>query len=102
MPRLFAVAVVLLLASLLSAQSPSTVNPPPPQTARQALIEMFFGQGSNHLEKHLPDVTRKTFERMDSGNGQNLLNEFSMMATQTKARGSKFETFDTGTTLLTA
>ena len=100
MRRLFAV-VVLLLASSLSAQNPGVLTPPPPQTARQALIEMFFGQASNHLEKHLPDVTRKTLKRMDSGNGQSLLNEFSMMASQAKASGSKFETFDTGTTLLT-
>ena len=101
MRRLFAV-VVVLLASSLSAQNPSVLTPPLPQTARQALIEMFFGQASNHLEKHLPDVTRKTFKRMDSGNGQSFLGEFSMFATQAKASGEKFETFDTGTTLLTA
>ena len=99
---LFAVAVVLLLASLLGAQISSVLNPPPPQTARQALIEMFFGTSANHLEKHLPDVTRKTFQRMDSGNGQSFLSEFSMLATQAKAEGAAFQIFDTGTTLLTA
>ena len=100
MRRLLAV-VVLLLASSVSAQNPSVLTPPPPQTARQALIEMFFGTAANHLEKHLPLVTRKTFKRMDSGNGQNFLSEFSMLATQAGASGTKFETFDTGPTLLT-
>ncbi len=100
MRGLFAIAAVLLLASLLNAQSPTAMNPPPPQTARQALIEMFFGTAANHLEKHLPDVTRETFKRMDSGNGQSFLSEFSSLAIQAKAGGAKFETFDTGPTLL--
>src|SRR5713226_2763176 len=100
MRGLFAIAAVLLLASLLNAQSPTALNPPPPQTARQALIEMFFGTAANHLEKHLPDVTRETFKRMDSGNGQSFLSEFSSLAIQAKAGGAKFETFDTGPTLL--
>jgi hypothetical protein len=100
MRRLSAVAVIFLLTSLLSAQSPSALNPPSPQTARQALIEMFFGTAANHLEKHLPDVTRKTFKRMDSGNGQSFLGDLSSLASQAKAGGAKFETFDVGPTLL--
>src|SRR5713226_4883725 len=102
MRSLSAVTVIFLLTSLLSAQSPSALNPPSPQTARQALIEMFFGTAANHLEKHLPDVTRKTFQRMDSGNGQSFLSEFSMLAEQAKAGGAALQTLDTGPTLLTA
>jgi hypothetical protein len=101
MRRLSPVTVIFLLTSLLSAQNPSALNPPPPQTARQALIEMFFGTAANHLEKHLPDVTRKTFKRMDSGNGQSFLSEFSSLAIQAKASGAALQTFDTGPTLLT-
>jgi hypothetical protein len=63
---------------------------------------MFFGAAANHLEKHLPDVTRKTLKRMDSGNGQSFLSEFSMLASQTKAGGAALQTFDTGPTLLIA
>ena len=102
MRRQFAIAIVLLLASSLKAQNPSALNPPSPPTARQALIEMFFGTAANHLEKHLPDLTRKTFQRMDSGNGQSFLSQFSMLASQAKAEGTGFQTFDTGPTLLTA
>ncbi len=108
MRRLFLFAVIfLLLPSVLvvaqtsNVQNPNAMNPPAPQSARQALIEMVFGTAADHLEKHLPDVTRKTFKRMDSGNGRSFLSGFSMLATQAKASGSKFETFETGPTLLT-
>jgi TonB family protein len=92
---LFAWLLPLLLFSSLSAQTP-----PPPQTARQALIEMFFGTAPNHLEKHLPDTTRNAFKKMTGANGMSVLDEFSMFANMAKAGGAKFETFDTGPTLL--
>jgi len=94
MARLPLVALVCLVANLATSQTP-----PPPHTARQALIEMFFGTGPNHLEKHLPDITRNAFKKMPSANGMNSLDEFSMIASQLKA-GGKFETFETGPTLL--
>lgn len=94
------IAAALFLPSLLTAQAPAPA--PSEQTGRQALIEMFFGQAPNHLEKHLPDITRKTFQRMDSGNGQSFLSEFSMLAAQAKSAGAALQTFDTGPTLLTA
>ena len=93
MARLPLVALVCLVANLATSQTP-----PPPHTARQALIEMFFGTGPNHLEKHLPDITRNAFKKMPSANGMNSLDEFSMIASQLKA-GGKFETFETGPTL---
>src|SRR6266700_7452992 len=93
-------AAALMLPSLLAAHTPAQA--PSDQTARQALIEMFFGQAANHLEKHLPDVTRKTFQRMDSGNGQSFLSEFSMLAAQAKSAGAALQTFDTGPILLSA
>jgi len=95
MARLPLVALICLIPNLATSQMP-----PPPQTARQALIEMFFGTGTNHLERHLPDVTRNTLKKMPSANGMNSLDEFSMFASQLKAGGGKFETFETGPTLL--
>lgn len=88
--------LMVVLSSLAVGQTQSS-----PQTARQALIEMFFGQTANHLEKHLPDLTRRSFKKFDSGSGSSLLAEISMFATQAKANGG-FATFDTGPTLLTA
>ncbi len=95
MPR-FLPAFVFLFSSTsyLAAQ-----NPPPPQTARQALIEMFFGTTPNHMEKHLPDETRKVFKKFNAGNGASALDQFSMFASMAKASG-KLQTFDTGPTLI--
>ncbi len=97
MLRLLAWFLPLLLLSSLNAQTP-----PAPQTARQALIEMFFGTAPNHLEKHLPDTTRNTFKRMSGPGGMSMLDEFSTFANMSKAGGMKFETFDTGPILLQA
>ena len=98
MHRLFAwLLPLLLLSSFAPAQTP-----PAPQTARQALIEMFFGTAPNHLEKHLSDATRSAFKKMSGTGGMSMLDEFSAFANMAKAGGPKFETFDTGPTLLQA
>src|SRR6185437_10923018 len=88
--------VITLLASSLFGQSAA------PQTARQALIEMFFGQAPNHMEKHLPEVTRHSLNKLSSPGGENYLSEFSAIATQARAGGTNFQSFDTGPTLLLA
>jgi hypothetical protein len=95
-PRLLLLATLLLL-SPVSAQS-NQVS----QTARQALLEMFFGTGADHLEKHLPEVTRNSLKKINSPQGQSVLAEFAMIAAQARTQGTGFETFDTGPTLLTA
>src|SRR5438045_4212749 len=95
MMRLPLIALICLVANLATSQTP-----PPPQTARQALIEMFFGTAPNHLEKHLPDVTRKSLQKLDTGDGRSLLSEFSMLATQAKSGGANLQTFDTGPTIV--
>ena len=57
MRRAQLIAIVLPCFSMfsLSAGAQATSS----QTARQALLEMFFSEKPNHLEKHLPDVTRR-------------------------------------------
>jgi TonB family protein len=94
--RVLFLAVVVFFFAMLSVAQTS----PPQQTARQALIEMFFGDAPNHFEKHLPDLTRSTLKKLGSGNGMNALDEFSMFAAQAKAGGGKFETFETGPILI--
>jgi len=97
MRSLSAPVIAVFACSLLSAQTQA-----PPQTARQALIEMFFGSTPNHLEKHLPDVTRKTLQKLESGDGRSLLSELSMCSAMAKAGGANVQTFDTGPTLVSA
>jgi len=91
----------LLLAAILSFPTLVLAQNPAPQSARQALIEMFFGTAPNHLERHLPDVTKKSFFRMSSSESQNVLADLSSLSSQIKASGAKIETFDTGPTILT-
>lgn len=93
----------LLLSSSADAQTASS-QMTTPQTARQALIEMLVGQAPDHLEKHLPDVTRRAFEKLGGQNSQTQtgLGLLSMLAAEAKTGQNKVETFDTGTTFLTA
>lgn len=93
----FCVTFMCLGATLAFSQTAST-----PQTARQALIEMFFGTGPSHLEKHLPDATRSTLKKMSSANGMSALDEFSMFASEMKSGDNKFQTYETGPLLLSA
>jgi hypothetical protein len=95
-------SLILFLAVVLCAFALSAQTPAPPQTARQALIEMFLGQSADHLQKHLPDVTRRSLQRLDTGRGESYLTQFSMLAAQAKASGEELQTFDTGPTILTA
>jgi TonB family protein len=90
-----------LFSSFASGQTTSSQTASP-QTARQALLEMFFGEKPNHLEKHLPDVTRRSLSKLSSPDAPNVLAEFSMMASQIRSEGTTLQTFDTGPTLLTA
>src|SRR5690349_15098676 len=94
MRRLFAILPVLFPV-LLTAQTA-----PAPQSARQALIDMFFGTSADHLEKHLPDTTRKTLKKLDSGEGQSMLAQLSMFSAMAKAGGANLQTFETGPVLL--
>jgi len=104
MRRLLVISAVVYCSALLFAQSLFNQSQSPknesPQTARQALIEMFFGSAPDHLQKHLPDATRKTFDRISKASGLDQLAQFATIASQAKAGGNKLETFDTGPTIL--
>src|SRR5947207_8558835 len=99
--RRFVLLMPVLLLSTLAANAQKEPTPPP-QSPRQALLEMFFGITPNHLERHLPEVARKAFQQLDAGAGPNFLGEISMIASQARTAGSSFQTFDSGPTLLLA
>jgi len=90
-----ALALAIAVSSSVGAQT-SPSQGAPPQTARQALIEMFFGDAPNHLEKHLPDVTRQTLEKLGGANGQGAPGLLSFLKTRSKDGKEQLETFDTG------
>ena len=98
MKRSVLLITILCLARFASAQT-APPTPPPPQTARQALIEMFFGKSPDHLKKHLAENTKKAFSKLEAGGNKSFLSEIEMLG-QARASGQMFETFDSGPVLL--
>jgi len=80
-----AFALALSVSTSVHAQTAASQGTPP-QTARQALIEMFFGQAPDHLEKHLPDITRRAFQSLQGADGQSALGAFSMLLSKPKGQ----------------
>jgi hypothetical protein len=77
------------------AQQPAA----PPQTARQALLEMFFSKTPGTLLKHLPAATRTA---LDKAGALATLESYSLMASQLQTQGQNVQTFETGSVLLAA
>lgn len=71
-----------------------------PQTARQALLEMFFSKTPGTFEKHLPQATRAALRKAEPASGASMLAGFSAITTQLSARGQQLQTFEAGPTLL--
>lgn len=69
-----------------------------PQTARQALLEMFFSKTSGTLVKHLPAATLGALEKSGS---LTKLQGYSALASQFHTTANQLETFETGSVLLT-
>jgi len=70
-----------------------------PQTARQALLEMFFSKSSGTFAKHLPAAMLAALA--ESGAMANL-NQFALMGGQLEHQQKNLQTFETGSVLLTA
>jgi len=71
-----------------------------PQTARQALIEMFFSPTAGTLEKHLPEATRTAIKNAQAGSVAAMLNAFATLSTTMHSRGQQWQTFEAGSTLV--
>ncbi len=67
------------------------------QTARQALLEMFFSKTSGTLIKHLPAATLTALEKSGA---LATLQQYSPLAAQFQTTGKQLETFETGPVLL--
>src|SRR5437764_11471761 len=91
---------LLMTTTMLAAQTQIATTPPPPQSARQALLEMFLGQGPDHLKKHLPEVTKKAFAKIESGSTPSFLTEVEAIGKEATAGGGNLQTMETGPVLL--
>ena len=92
---LAALCLAIWLAGAACAQDTAGAR----QTARQALIEMFFSKSSGTFVEHLPSATRAALEKA----GQlTALQQYSVMASQLQTQGQNVKTFETGSVLLSA
>jgi len=95
------IATLLVFSALAAApawaQGPDT--PTAPQTARQALLDMFFSKTPGTFVKHLPAATLSTLEKSGALAS---LQPYSMLAGQMQTKEKGFETFQTGSILLAA
>jgi hypothetical protein len=96
------ICCLLLAAFAINISSPAQArNPtPPPQTARQALIEMFLGSDADALAKHLPENARPTLIRKGETSETSMVQRISLLVRQMSTQGEHIETFDIGPTLL--
>jgi hypothetical protein len=103
MIRIALASWILMMAALpLIAQTPQPIQPPtPPQSPRQALLEMFLGTAPDHLERHLPEAARKHFKQLQSRGNLGFLSELSGLGAHAKGAGG-FQTMETGPVLLVA
>ena len=86
----------------LSLQAQLQTPPQPPQTARQALIEMFMGKDPDAFAKHLPESARRALIRKGETPETSMVQRISMIGRQMTAQGEHLETFDVGPALLTS
>lgn len=95
-----AATVTLVLGSSLYGQEPAPVAAQaPPQSARQALIEMFLSKAAGAFEKHLPEVTHKTLIGRGEAQQFSVLGQIEKVGHQFSSSGH-VETFDEGSLLL--
>jgi hypothetical protein len=71
-----------------------------PQTARQALLEMFFSKTPGTFEKHLPQAMRAALRKSGATPGTSMLDSFSVITSQLNARGQQMQTFEAGPILM--
>jgi hypothetical protein len=95
------ICFVLLVAILanIPSQAQTQTSTQPPQTARQALIEMLLSKSPDAFVKHLPKVASQVLIRKGDNPETSLVQKISTIGQQMTAQGH-VETFDVGPTLL--
>lgn len=93
-----AVRLVLVISSVAAVAQ--TYTPPPPQEARQALIEMFLGKGAGDFTKHLPSEARKALIRKGDTPETALALRIGSIVREIAAQGGRIETFEVGPNIL--
>ena len=92
--------MMLVAALAASIPLPAQTQAPPPQTARQALIEMFLGNEADAFAKHLPDAARKLLVHGEDERYGSTVFRIATFGRQMALSGEGVEVFDTGPTIL--
>lgn len=98
--RRIGIALLVVVAISLSTAGQNTASQP--QSARQALIEMFTGKGENDFTKHLPSAVLASLVRKGDTPEASLLFRVSGGVRGLIMEGEKVETFDDGPNILTS
>jgi len=96
MPRrkLARLALLIVIIPALAAAQPA------PQTARQALIEMFFSPTPGTLQKHLPDAMQAAMKKANLAQQNSTAGMSALFSSQLRSQGSQLQTFEAGPILL--
>jgi hypothetical protein len=90
---------LLLLFLLPAASSAQLVDrtPPPPQTPRQALMEVLKSRDSNALQRHLPELTRKKLREFAGDNAlASMMPGLGIAGLMGHGSGQTMEVFEAG------
>jgi hypothetical protein len=90
------ICLILLAGVSLFAQTAT----PKTQSAREALIEMFFGKGADDFAKHLPEDARRALIHQGETPENSTLLKISALGRQMTAEGQQVETFSVGPNIL--
>jgi hypothetical protein len=93
-------ALMFSTTSIFLFTGPSANAQPAPQTARQAVLEMFFSKTPGTFEKHLPQATRAALRKAGSPSGGSMFAGLPALTGQLSAHGQQFQTFEAGPTLV--
>jgi hypothetical protein len=98
--RLIALTFSTALILTSRAAPAATAAQPTPQTARQAVLEMFFSRTPGTFEKHLPLATRAALRKASAASGAPILSGLPALTGQLTAHGQQLQTFEAGPTLV--
>jgi type IV pilus assembly protein PilA len=71
-----------------------------PQTARQALLDMFFSKTPGTFETHLPQATVAALRKAGANSGASMLTLVSALTAKMNTQGQQLQTFEAGPTLV--
>jgi hypothetical protein len=98
MRRIWLAGLVSVFGGL--AMMGQNTQPPPPQSARQALIEMFMGKGADDFSRHLPDDARQALIHKGETPETSIALRIASIGRGLAADGGHIETFDAGPNIL--